>query len=288
MDRLKLNREPAKPLVRAIAPGDCIPKIIHQTYHARPWPAEYEANAVTLQRVNPGWSYRFYDYEDRVRFIGEHYGDAVLQRYEAIDANYGAARADLFRYLLLYREGGVYLDMKSCTSRPLDEVIREDDRFILSTWRSGELDDFPAWGRHRELNHLPFGEYQQWNIIAAPGHPFLKRVIEFVLRNIDVYVKGLHGVGPYAVFRVTGPVAYTLAIEPIRASAPFRLVDGRRELGLVYSIFDHDTTRSHEQRFAHYARLRTPLARMTVWRSAISNVISFAKSGLHFVRRSAA
>ena len=109
--------------------------------------------------------------------------------------------------------------------------------------------------------HVPFGEFQQWHVAAAPGHPFLKAVIERVLRNIQTYNRGLHGTGAYAVLRVTGPVAYTLAIEPLLARHPHRIVDSKRDLGLVYSVFDSGAARSHESMFPHYAKLEAPLVR---------------------------
>lgn len=77
--------------------------------------------------MNPGWEHRLYDDADIEAFIRESYGDEILAYYHRIDRRYGAARADLFRYLLLYRLGGVYLDIKSTTVRPLDEVLRPDE-----------------------------------------------------------------------------------------------------------------------------------------------------------------
>ena len=50
-------------------------------------------------------------------YIRREYGESILSCYLRIDPVYGAARADLFRYLLLYRTGGVYLDIKSAARR---------------------------------------------------------------------------------------------------------------------------------------------------------------------------
>ena len=37
-----------------------------------------------------------------------------------------------FRYLLMYEIGGVYLDIKSTANKKLDDVLEENDAFILS------------------------------------------------------------------------------------------------------------------------------------------------------------
>lgn len=40
-------------------------------------------------------------------------------------------------------------------------------------------------GLHPDLAHMAEGELQQWRVIAAPGHPFLRAVIKSDLSNID-------------------------------------------------------------------------------------------------------
>lgn len=284
-DRFRLNKRPSSSLIDTVPQGTSIPKIIHQTFHAAPWPGDIAANMEKLKRLNPEWEYRFYDDDDIVAFIASHYGQEVLALYNSIDKAYGAARADLFRYLLIYRQGGVYLDIKSTADRPLDEVVRRDDTFLLSTWRNEKENAFGIWGVHRELRHLPYGEYQQWYIAAAPGHPFLKEVIEFVLRNIRTYLKGVHDAGAYAVLRVTGPVAYTLAIEPLRGRYPHRLVDSRADLGFVYSIFDRNADRVHEKVFSHYSKVEKPLVASTGLRSSLDAMLVKLRAGYRRLKR---
>ncbi|RYF20514.1 MAG: hypothetical protein EOO77_07875 [Oxalobacteraceae bacterium] len=66
------------------------------------------------------------------RFIDDEYGADILANFDCIRREYGAARADLFRYLLIYKRGGVYLDIKSGFERSLDEVLQPDDQMLLS------------------------------------------------------------------------------------------------------------------------------------------------------------
>jgi mannosyltransferase OCH1-like enzyme len=182
----------------------------------------------------------------------------VLQRFLRIDARYGAARADLFRYLLMYKVGGVYLDIKSGAAQPFDSVLRADDRFVLSYWDASNAAS--GWGQHYELRDIAAGELQQWHIICAPGHPFMHAVIETVLANIDTYVPSLHGVGKNGVLRVTGPIAYTRAIHRILHQHPHRIADSARDLGLTYNIYRNQ---SHETAFkSHYSVQVHPLVQL--------------------------
>jgi mannosyltransferase OCH1-like enzyme len=75
-------------------------------------PAVLKRNCRAIEALNPDFSYRFYDDRDRESLIGDAYGEAILAGYRRIDPAFGAARADLFRYLCVYHCGGVYLDVK--------------------------------------------------------------------------------------------------------------------------------------------------------------------------------
>ncbi len=209
-----------------------IPKIIHQTVASKEGlhPA-YEANIARLKAANPGWEHRLYDNADIEAFIAANYDAAMLKAYRRLNPVYGAMRADFFRYLLMYKQGGVYLDIKSSCREPLDAILRLDESYLLSHWRD------ERWGRYPELG--PLGEYQQWHIVAAPGHPFLATVIQRINENIARYTPGRDGTGRLAVFRLTGPIAYTLAIEPVRNQHPHRLVDAEM-MGFVYTVFGAD------------------------------------------------
>lgn len=260
-----LNLPPRRNPLPAQPMGESIPRIIHQTFYERTLPPELQRNVDRLRALNPGWEYRFYDDADIAAFIGEHYGAGMLRYFERIGPQYGAARADLFRYLLMYRVGGVYLDIKSAATRPLDEVLRPDDRYLLSSWGADS-----GWGHHYELRNLAHGEFQQWYIACAPGHPFLREVIGTVLGNIDRYDPHLHRVGKNGVLRVTGPIPYTLAIHRIIGQHPHRLADSRRDLGLEYNVYRNQ---SHETAFrSHYSTQTAPVVRLGPLKRRLSHV----------------
>jgi hypothetical protein len=272
-----------KPRLTLPAPpvGDGVSRIIHQTFHTRRLPPELADSLAAIRRANPDWDHRFYDDDDIRRYIGEGYGPAALVYFDAINPKYRAARADLFRYLVVYREGGVYLDVKSLPTRPLGEVIRPDDQYLISQWDNGPGGAYPGWGLHPELAHVPGGEFQQWYIAAAAGHPFLAAVLERVFRNLRTYNPGLHGVGRRGVLRVTGPIAYTRAIHPLLGRHPHRIVDTRADLGIEYSLYGKE---GHKQAFGgHYSELNEPITPVGPATRAAATVIASIKA----VRRAA-
>jgi mannosyltransferase OCH1-like enzyme len=247
-----------------------IPKRIHQVYFSdRALPDEIEMNIRALLEKNPDWDYKLYNEGEMQDFVNKNFCREIVRTYEKLDQSYGAARVDLFRYLLLYRLGGVYLDIKSSAGLPLSEVIRSGDTFLISQWRNNSDEQHAGWGLHDDINWVPGGEFQQWYIAAAPEHPFLAAVIENVLRNIKLYNQGLHGSGQYGVLRLTGPIAYTASIAPILHLFHHRRVDSEKDLGLVYSIYGDER---HVKLFKeHYSGLRIPIVKQDF----NENILSF-------------
>lgn len=250
-----------------------IPKILHQTYFSaetppRPLPPEIQQNIASIKNSNPEWEHRLYGKNDMVEFITSAYGPEVLRYFNRIDPDYGAAHADFFRYLLMYKCGGIYLDIKSSVNVPFDKFLREGDTFLLSQWKNKENEAFEGWGLHYDLRHIAGGEFQQWHIVAAPGHPFLRAVIQAVMSNIDLYLPALHGVGKMGVLRLTGPSAYTLAIAPLVELHRHRFISDESPFPLKYSIYDYD---SHIGVFkSHYSKLRKPVVKINAMRQMLS------------------
>ena len=206
-----------------------IPRIIHQTFKTNDLPTELNVVVKRLQDMNPTFEYRYYDDEGCIEFIKENYDEETLKLYLSINSIYGSSRADFFRYLLMYKVGGVYLDIKSCTTIPLEETLLPTDEYLLTHWEGLDWAD--------ELNYQ-FGEFQNWHIICRPKHPFLYRVIEIVKENIKNYIDGDSKLD---VLRVTGPIAYSRGILELLSThktnqfnSPVREFLLENEIGLGY------------------------------------------------------
>jgi mannosyltransferase OCH1-like enzyme len=283
--RPQLNRAPTASIVPVVPMGATIPRLLHQTYPTKDLPASLADNFRRLTALNPGWQHQLFAHDDIVVFIEKHYGPRILQYYDRIDSKYGAARADLFRYLLMYQIGGVYLDIKSSLTRPLDEVLSSSDSYVLSQWS----DRYPGSGRHAGLEHIPGGEFQQWHIVCVPGHPYLKAVIDNVLRNIDCYNPCWHSAGKWGVINLTGPIAYTRAIYPILQRHAHRIADFERDLGFIYTIFDEPTkwkNNTHKTMFKwHYADMTHSIIRLRVFKLLYVKLIYTARVPWRITKR---
>ena len=269
----RLNEEIVSHNLPCFKLGSNIPKIIHQTYRTSNLPNELQSIVNQLRAANPEWEYRFYDDDDIVRFISAVYGQEVLGYYNRINPHYGAAKADLFRYLLMYKEGGVYLDIKSSFHKPIDDILKQNDQYLLCGWDNRKGEKHEGFGLHKELSAIEGGEYEQWHIIAAPGSPFLRSVIDAVLTNIDRYMPW-HRTGMIGVLRLTGPIAYTLAIEPLLAKYPHRYERVHAVYGLVYSALQT----SHKTLFKeHYSHRTDSVVKLTGIKKFLGFLYSFSR-----------
>jgi mannosyltransferase OCH1-like enzyme len=232
-----------------------IPRIIHQTFRDGNLPKEVQSNIQTLKLRNPAWQYHFYDETDRFLFLRKFCEPRILKAYNSINPMYGAARADFFRYILIYHLGGLYLDIKSSTNRNLDTIVA-NKQYLLSHWDNGPRGTHKNWGLH--FPDFPRGEFQQWYIASVPKHPFLKRVIDSVLHNIETYDPVRSGVGQHGVIRTTGPIAYTQAIRPVLHMHQHYLANNNHELGLVYNIY-RNSSPLYNSRIPHYTQLTDPI-----------------------------
>jgi len=170
-----------------------IPKTIIQTFKTSKLPFLTRWHIRMLKKRNPEYDYQFYDDVKIDGFIKDEFGQEIFDLYKKI--NIGAAKADFFRYAVLYKNGGVYLDVDSLILNKLDDFILPNDSAIISL--------------ERNLKY-----YVQWALVFEAGHPFLKKTLEIVLNNIK------ENKYPHDVHKMTGPSAYSLAISECLIESP--------------------------------------------------------------------
>jgi mannosyltransferase OCH1-like enzyme len=191
-------------------------------------------NIAFLRANNPEWEYQLLSEDEQIHFLKEYYPASMLKIYSRFGKGYDASRMDFFRYLLIYQFGGLYLDLKSTFEKPLNGFDLDSNSLLVSHWPSDLNSPHFDWGRHSELS--PNGEFFNGVIIAPPKNRVLESVIESIVLNINEYSPLRHGVGGPAVLRLTGPVAYTLAVQKSSYQSEVSVVDFF-EYGYKFSIY---------------------------------------------------
>ena len=108
-----------------------VPLLIYQTWHSKILPPKMTDCVDKLKRDNPEFEHHLYDDISCRTFIKDNYDKTVLDAYDQLVP--GAYKADLWRYCILYKTGGIYLDIKfQCEPGfSLYEFTKEPETFIL-------------------------------------------------------------------------------------------------------------------------------------------------------------
>ena len=176
-----------------------------------------------LKTQNPEYKYHLYDNNDMEKFVKFNY-PKYWKTYKMIAPEYFVAKADYFRYMVVYHYGGVYFDLKSGSKVPLKDFIKLDDEMIVVKWKT--------------ILNIVIDKAINWCVIARKGHPMLKLVLDTIHNKILNYSVKKDGVGKPGVLSLTGPkmlekVIYD-NIDKYNVTVYDNLIDNK----LVYNYLD--------------------------------------------------
>jgi len=100
-----------KPFIFKNEYNSVIPFEVYQTWHSKDLPPLMRSNLERLKCENPRFNFNLYDDNDCREFIKNNFSDDVLNAYNALVP--GAYKADLWRLCVLYKNGGIYLDIRN-------------------------------------------------------------------------------------------------------------------------------------------------------------------------------
>ena len=176
---------------KPVSTNSLIPKKIFQTWKSRyVQESVYENNIKKLINDNPEYDYYLFGDDECREYLKRFYSEEYLQAFE--DLIPGAFKADFWRYAILYREGGVYIDIDLVVAKPLDYIIPPDASFVSV--------------KDRTLLAGNTAIYQAF-IATVPLHNFMKYTLAETLHNIQTYYFGNSSLG------ITGPIAMGNAIS---------------------------------------------------------------------------
>jgi mannosyltransferase OCH1-like enzyme len=168
-----------------------IPKNIFQTHksllYLKKKPSILKAIKTWFQ-FNNEFKYYFYDNESCDKFIKENFDENVYKAYSILPM--AVMKADLWRYCVLYKYGGIYADTDTvCKINP--NIFINDSYLTVSP----------------EPN-CPY--FCQWTFSATASSPILKSIIDLSVERIlnTSPIKGEH-----IIHYLTGPALFTDGIE---------------------------------------------------------------------------
>lgn len=202
---------------RRIHVGDSIngiPLTLYQSWHSRQVPeALYKAHQQLVDK-NPELDMYFYTDQDCLRFIREEFEPEVGDAFEAL--NPGAYKCDLWRYCILYKRGGIYLDAKFEALVPLGALLLSEPHMLVKDYG--------------------YGSWNEWvynGVIASPpGNPIFRYCIDDIVESYRgrLYRNGsLDITGP----ELLGRVCLLTKGKPFVESQPFQFLKFREATGEI-------------------------------------------------------
>lgn len=185
-----------------------IPRVIHRIWLGPPMPDEFERYGDGWQTIHPDWRMKLWTEESLPRLRNQD----LYDRAEKIaPASIWQFRADVVRYELLEREGGLYVDADMECRRSFAPLLVGVD--LMAAW---EVDD--VW-----MNNAMLG--------ATVRHPFITALVDGLAENV-ARNRGKppnHLSGPRYLTRLYKKLQPPITILPARSVYPYRFDELWRE-----------------------------------------------------------
>ena len=143
-----------------------IPYNLFQTFKTKEISPALQAFVDTWKEHNPEYAYKFYDDDMCDQFMKE-FDVRAWKAYRRIIP--GAFKADLWRCCVLYKYGGVYVDIDTVCVGKIDDFLNDTTEFVTPV----DLVD--------STGNLLYNAF----IAAAPGSKILKGCIDTIVHNVE-------------------------------------------------------------------------------------------------------
>jgi len=192
------------------ASASAIPAQCFQTAEVRRFGRRHHAALQELRALNPELHFLLFDAHQRDRYMAEHWGDqpigALYRR-----ARFGAMRADIFRYCVVFERGGFYLDINKLVVAPLLTFLGAEDRGLICFENNWCQLPAPPQAAQR-LQHS--SRYVvQWGFGFAPRHPILEAMINNICSYAPSYMGTSFAEPSEAIRSLTGPGLFTQTVR---------------------------------------------------------------------------
>jgi len=178
-----------------------IPKIIFQTYGCdySELPSYIKNCTETWKEKNPEFEYVYMSEKQCSDFILENYGQRHADIYNGL--KHKAMKGDWWRYLIVNKLGGVYMDIDTVCRKPiLSELDLEYDFLTCLDFVSDAL-------------------FTQWGFASSANSPILNHLIDHVLENYENFPSNKSIIKT----DLTGPTAFHNSIKSLLGDPVFQL-----------------------------------------------------------------
>jgi mannosyltransferase OCH1-like enzyme len=162
-----------------------IPKIIWQTHE----PDVHDLTPILQQHIgtwktlNPEYKHAYMNATEREEFVQKNFSRKIFEIYVSLPLN--IMRADMWRLLVTYFYGGIYVDSDSRCNSPIDSWMPDGKSFVVGA-------------EHGD-------SFVTSTFACSPKHPIMAHVVKNMIKNLESADYSL----PHIVHRYTGPWVFS-------------------------------------------------------------------------------
>lgn len=161
--------------------------IVFQTWKTNTFHKKIEKLREKMIKENSEFQFKLYSNEEMNNSVEEYFDKEIIISYFKL--NHYAARADFWRYLILHKYGGVYLDIDSLILKDLTPIFSKNKSMLTL-----------------EPNKTNF---IQWILMFKKDDEVLQHCIELIVENIN------KNKFKNNIMELTGPKLFTKAVKEV-------------------------------------------------------------------------
>jgi mannosyltransferase OCH1-like enzyme len=160
-----------------------IPKIIIQTWKTDYIPEKYVKEIKSLKNTNPDYTFIYFNDLDIENFLSVKYPE-YYSVYKKLPIK--IQKIDFFRYIAVYHYGGFYFDLDITGLLSLDSLLNYQcifpiDQHLICSNPKQRIKPFCDKNMKWLLGQYALG--------AKIQDPFIKKLIDTITKNIDLYIE---------------------------------------------------------------------------------------------------
>jgi mannosyltransferase OCH1-like enzyme len=209
-----------------------IPLHFYTCWHTKNLPPIMKENYENMRKWNNELEFHLYDENDCMEFIKSNFNDDVLNAYKSlIPCSY---KSDLWRYCVLYINGGIYMDIKFICVNGFKLIELTDKEYFVK--------DRPNDCTYTAL------------IVCKPGNNIFLKCIEKIVKNVKMKYYGetaLDPTGPGLLGQFTKNLFPSMELKFANTTIPNRIdkyyMTYKNKIVLTYYDGYRDEQKKHQK-----------------------------------------
>ena len=187
-------------------PNQKITPIVYQTWIDNKFGKTHARSLSNFRNINKNLSFKIFTNSMMEQYMQQKWGNKSIYTIFK-NALIGPLKTDIFRYCILYDQGGYYFDISRACKIPLTKLHNKNSKFIITYEDTNCF--IPPSNKNVFLLKRPFSHILQWGLAFEKKNKFLELLIKEISKSYPFYKNKIFENPKLAILNFTGPGMYT-------------------------------------------------------------------------------